>query len=278
MLDTGNESTVKSKRLTLKGFLRSILPALAVLIITLIFSAFISEYTLVGEITAAWRILFRFFRFLLILTIPLLLLPLTCSGIQHLINRGHGCLIQLPEFRDPLFHPIKNWFIRPFQGIGLAMLIATKLLSFLQIETQGLISASAILPPTQFSLWRFISTFSIAALTALLLSTLWSMNDLGIRYYNAKTAEIRLIGKYLGLLLPVLIGSYGIINLLENYAHPAAVLYIVQMAIILYPPFVLFGAIYIFYIKKYESLLLKKLKVEEYVVHINRKESETSMT
>ena len=158
------------------------------------------------------------------------------------------------------------------------MVIATRLLLFLQTQTQGLISASAILPPLQFNPWRFISTFSIAVVTALLLAIIWSMNDYGIRYYNTKTAEIRMIGKYLGLLLPVLFGSYGIISLLENYAHPAAAFYIVQMTIILYPPFVVFGVIHNYYIQKYESLLLNKLKVEEYVVHINKKESETTMT
>jgi hypothetical protein len=278
MHDTGKDPTVKSKRNIIKGVILAILPALAVLIITLILSAFIAEYTIVGEITAPWRILFRFLRLLLILTLPLLLLPLICSGLRYLFNRASGRLIQLPEFRNLLFNPLQTWLIRPLQGIGLAMLIATRLLSFLQIQTQGLISASAILPPLQFNPWRFFSTFSIAAVTALLLSIFWSMNDLGIRYYNMKTTEIRMIGKYLGLLLPVLFGSYGIISLLENYAHPAAAQYIVQMAIILYPPFVVFGAAHNFYIQKYEALLLKKLRVEEYVVHINRKKSEASMT
>jgi hypothetical protein len=271
MLDAGEKSTIKSKREILKGVIRAILPALAVLFITLILSLFITKYTIIGEITAPWRILFRFFRLLLILTLPLLLLPLICSGIQYLFSRSSGRLIQLPEFRNILFNPLQTWLIRPLQGIGLAMLIATRLLSFLQIQTQSLISASAILPPLQFNPWRFVSTFFIAAITALLLSIFWSMNDLGIRFYNMKTTEIRMIGKYLGLLLPILFGSYGIVNLLENYAHLAAAQYVVQMVIILYPPFVVFGVIHNYYVRKYEPVLLKKLKVKEYVVHINRK-------
>jgi hypothetical protein len=78
-----------------------------------------------------------------------------------------------------------------------------------------------------------------------------------------------MIGKYLGLLLPIFFGFYGIINLLENYVQSSAVWYVTQMAIILYPPFVVYNVSHFHYTRKNESLLLQRLKVSKQAVLIN---------
>jgi hypothetical protein len=256
MFSTGKEL---AKKLILKGVFREIWPALAVLFATLIISAFIAEFTYVAGMKALWKVLFRFLRLLLILTLPLLLLPVVCSGLRKLFNRGADRFIQLQELKDYTVHPLKNWFLRPLQGIGLVMLIAAKLLVFLQIYTGGIVNASNILPPIQFNLWHFISGTAIAAVASLLLSTLWALDDMGIRFYNRKTKEVKMLGKYLGLLLPIFFGFYGIINLFENHGQIEAVKYIIQMAVILYPPFVALGVMHNRYIKTHGRLLLKKL-------------------
>jgi hypothetical protein len=95
---------------------------------------------------------------------------------------------------------------------------------------------------------------------SLLLAFLWTLDDLGIRYYNKKTKEVRMIGKYVGLLLPIFFGFYGIITLFDNHSKMVVVKYVAQMVVVLYPPFVIFNVIHSRYLKSREQILLRKLK------------------
>ena len=253
-----------------KDSLRTIWPALAVLLATLTISIFISEFTYVSGIKALWVVFLRFFRLLLILMVPLLMLSFICKRINLLLNRGNGSLVQLPEMMDYEFTPSKFWIERPLQGIALIMLLASKLITVLQLYTHSM-DNSAFLPPVQFDPWRLIVVSAIVAVTSLLLSVLWTLDDLGIRYCNRKTKEIKMAGKYLGLLLPVFFGIYGIINLFENYKYFEAMQYIIQMVIIFYPPFVIFGAVHNYYIRKRGSILIEQLGAGPYAVTINKK-------
>jgi hypothetical protein len=235
-------------------------PAIVVLLFTLTISAFFTEFTFITGLESFWKIFLRCFRLSLVLTLPLLLLPFICSIIQRLLNKGNWHLIHIREERDHTINPLKSWFIRPFQGIGLAMLVATKLITLLQISTSAAINASNILPPGQFNPGRFLGVTIITVITSLLLSFIWTMDDMGIRYFNRKTGEIKMIGKYIGFLLPIVFGFYGIFSLFESHAHLLAVLYIAQMVVVLYPPFVTMAVIQALYIEKREAILLDKLK------------------
>jgi hypothetical protein len=157
--------------------------------------------------------------------------------------------------------PLKNWILRPLQGIGISMLIATKLIFVLEIYSGGGIEGSVIMPPPSFSPGRFLATTAMALTVSLMLSYLWTLDDLGIRLYNRKTKEIRMIGKYLGLILPVLLGFYGIISLSKNHSLVMAIQYLVQMILILYPPFLVFSVFHAFYLDRREFGLLRRLHV-----------------
>ena len=248
------------KRKSLKENLREMGPALALLLATLIISTFITEFTFNFGLTALWKTLLRFLRLSLLLTLPLLLLPSLCTFLEGLFNRGTRHLIQMQEDRDPAIHPLKNWVIRPFQSIGLAMLLATKLLSLLEIYSGSKISVDTILPQGAFNAGRFFSLITIGIMVSLLLSFLWTLDDLGIRYYNKKTKEVRMIGKYVGLLLPIFFGFYGIISLFQNNTQLIVAKYIAQMVVVLYPPFVIFNVLHSRYLKSREENLLKRLK------------------
>ena len=247
-------------RKAIKANIGEMAPALALLLATLIISTFITEFTFNFGLTAIWKTLLRFLRLSLLLTLPLLLLPSLCTLLEGLFNRGIRHLIQLQEDRDPAIHPLKNWVIRPFQGIGLAMLLATKLLTLLEIYTGSKITMETILPQGAFNFGRFISSIAIGVVVSLLLSFLWTLDDLGIRYYNKKTKEVRMIGKYLGLLLPIFFGFYGIISLFDNNSQVLVVKYVAQMVVVLYPPFVVFNVLHSRYLKSREEVLLKSLK------------------
>ena len=53
-------------------------------------------------------------------------------------------------------------------------------------------------PQGQFQLGRFMVVTGITILVSLLLSTLWTLDDMGIRYFNRKDYEIKMVGKYMG--------------------------------------------------------------------------------
>ncbi|MFH1035124.1 MAG: hypothetical protein V1806_11510 [Pseudomonadota bacterium] len=46
-----------------------------------------------------------------------------------------------------------------------------------------------------------------------------------------------------GLLLPTVLGLYGIYSLLQNYSQPLALRMVIRMALALYPPFVVYGVL-----------------------------------
>ena len=249
------------KRKSLKENLREMGPALALLLATLIISTFITEFTFNFGLNAIWKTILRFLRLSLLLTLPLLLLPSLCTFLEGLFNRGTRHLIQMQEDRDPAIHPLKNWVIRPFQGIGLAMLLATKLLTLLEFYTGSKITVDTILPQGVFNVGRFFSLTAIGVVVSLLLSCLWTLDDLGVRHYNRKTREVRMIGKYIGLLLPIFFGFYGIISLFQDNTQLIVAKYVAQMVVVLYPPFVVFNVLHSRYLKRREEALLRKLKV-----------------
>ena len=69
-----------------------------------------------------------------------------------------------------------------------------------------------------------------------------------------------MIGKYIGLLLPIFFGFYGIISLFENNTQLIVAKYVAQMVVVLYPPFVVFNVLHSRYLKSREEVLLKRLK------------------
>jgi hypothetical protein len=248
-------------KMSIARIIKAIWPAIIVLTSTFIISVFFTEFTFVSGAKAAWLIILRFFRLSLILLLPLLFLPWIFTLTNYLFHKGSLELVQFQQERNQEVTPLKNWLLRPLQGIGISMLIATKLIFVLEIYSSGGIDASVILPPSSFSPWRFLTTTAMAVTVSLVLSYLWTLDDLGIRLYNRKTKEIRMIGKYLGLILPVILGFYGMISLSKNHSMMMAIQYLAQMLLILYPPFLVFNVFHTLYINRSESRLLERLHV-----------------
>jgi hypothetical protein len=248
------------KRKSLKENLKEMGPALAILLVTLVISTFITEFTFSFGMKAIWKTLLRFLRLSLLLTLPLFLIPSLCTLLEGIFNRGSRRLIQMPDDRDTAVHPLKNWVIRPFQGIGLAVLLASKLLTLLEIYTGNKITVDVVLPQGAFNPGRFFSSIAIGVVVSLLLSCLWTLDDLGVRHYNGKTREVKMIGKYVGLFLPIFFGFYGIISLFDNNTQLIVAKYVAQMVVILYPPFVVLNVLHSRYLKSQEEVLLRRLK------------------
>jgi hypothetical protein len=69
-----------------------------------------------------------------------------------------------------------------------------------------------------------------------------------------------MIGKYVGLLLPIFLGFYGILSLFENNTQLIVAMYVAQMVVVLYPPFVVFNVLHSRYLKSREDNLVRRLK------------------
>jgi hypothetical protein len=259
------------KNILFKSF-KLMWPAMVVVLLTLFTPVFFTKFIFVTGVESFWKIFLRFFRLTLILTLPILVLPYVSMFMQNLLNRGNYRLIQIREERSREFNRWQSWLVRPLQCIGLAMLIAAKLITVLQIYTGNTITAATILPPGQFNPARFLSITAIAMTTSLLLSFLWTLDDLGIRYSNRKTGEVRMIGKYIGIVLPIIFGFYGIFSLFESHERLLAIQFIFRMIIVLYPPFVAMNVLNFLYSEKYEPILLKKLKIDSQLVLMDKQE------
>jgi len=238
-------------------------PAFLILILSIAFSIFSGEFAFLRGWESLCRGFLRFFRTALFLCLPLFLLSSIFGNLGSVIRRRKEMLIQIKRNQKLEFRPIKHWLFRPFQGIGIGLLFATKLLGVLQIVTGSTPTASIFLPQGQFQLGRLLVVTGITILVSLLLSTLWTMDDLGIRYFNRKNYEIKMIGKYAGTLMPILFGFYGVFSLFDQFSKVQALIYLFQMIVILYPSFTIFSVFHAYFVQRRVEELSIRLKVEK---------------
>jgi len=260
------------KRKLIGSFFQEIWPSLAVLSVTAGIASLVTEFTFVSGIKALWKVLFRFLRLTLVLTIPILLLPSMCSKMKGIFNTKNRRLMQIQEEAGLNLDHLQVWFLRPLQGIGLSMFIATKFVGVLQLYLGTPIPGRVIVPTGEFNLVRFLSTNSILFLTSLFLLFLWTIDDLGIRQVNKKSGEVKMIGRYVGVLLPIILGVYGILALFGESARSLAIWYIVQMALVLYSPFVLLAIVHFRYLRSREAYLMEKLEVAKQALAVDPQE------
>lgn len=246
----------KFVRISPRQILREVWPALAVLLVTILIATFLREFTFTFGSKAAVVILERFFRLFLNFALPVLLLPVLCAVMQKLLNLHPRQLVQVREQDARGFRPLQNWVFRPLEGIGLMMFVAGRFFSALH-HVEGSALQSVPHSPGEFTWERTLNL----AITSLLLSFLWTMDDLGLRQYNRKTGEIRMLGKYLISILPVVSGFYGAYHYFQNQPPLTAVLMIAQMVVLFYPPLVAFNVLHTHFVDTFRTFLLKKLKV-----------------
>jgi hypothetical protein len=233
--------------------------AVAILILTISLSIFLGNFTFLKGSEAIYKGFLRFFRITLLLCLPLYLLLPVFGRLGHIAQRKDNAFLQVEEKQDLEIHPVKHWLLRPFQGIGIGLLFGTKLLSVLQVVTGTTASASLLIPKGQFQFGRFLIISGITIFVSLLLSCLWTLNDMGIRYFNRKNHEIRRIGKYAGTLMPMLFGFYGVFSLFSQFQNTEAIVYLFQIVVILYPPFAVFSVFHTHFANKREESLIHRL-------------------
>lgn len=225
---------------------KEISPALVVLLFTFLFSEFFSGLSPIKGWELIHRISFRFFRFTLLLCLPLYALSPIYSFV---VKRIRGRLLQIERNQEMRIHPLKHWVFRPFEGIGIGLLFETKLLAALQIITGVTAKPFLLFSRNQFEPGRLLVISGITVVISLLLSTLWTLDDVGIRYVNRKDQEIKMIGKYVGTIMPILFGFYGTFSLITDFPAVQGFVYLLKTVMILYPPFLIFTICHAHFIK-----------------------------
>jgi hypothetical protein len=242
---------------------REIGPAVAILFLTISFSILLGEFTFLKGTEAIYKGLFRFFRLTLILCLPLYLLSPILGMLGTIVRKRNEAFLQTMENQALGIQPVKHWLLRPLQGIGLVLIFGAKILWVLQIATGEAISSALLIPQGQFEVGRLTVVTGIIILISLLLSVLWTLDDLGIRYFSRKNHEIKMIGKYVGTLMPVLFGFYGAFTLLSRFPTTQALVYLIQIAVILYPPFTVFSVFHAHFLRKRARTFLHRLSIKE---------------
>jgi hypothetical protein len=237
--------------------------AVAVLVLTILLSVFLGEFTFLKGTEAIYKGLFRFLRLSLVLCLPIYLLPLMLGSLRSVIRKKSEAFFQIKDNQDLRIYPVKHWLLRPLQGIGVMLIFGVKILWVLEIAAGDPLSPTLLIPKGQFELGRFMIVTGVMIMISLLLSILWTFDDLGIRYFNRKNHEIRMIGKYVGTLMPVLFGFYGAYTLLSQFPTAQALFYLIQILVILYPPFTVFSVYHAHFLQKRAEIVLDRLLIKE---------------
>jgi len=238
-------------------------PAFFILLFTITISIFLGEFTFLKGWESIYRGFLRFFRFTLLFCLPLWLLPSIFTKLGFVITKRRGVFIQIAKKQELDIRPFKHWFFRPFQGIGIGLLFATKLLGTLQIVSGSTAKATLFLPSGQFQPGRLLIVTGITVFVSVLLSTLWTLDDMGIRYVNRKDYEIKMVGKYVGTLMTIVFGFYGVLSLFGEFSKIQAFIYLFQIIVMLYPSLTVFSISHARFIQSRAEDLSKRLHVKK---------------
>jgi hypothetical protein len=230
-------------------------PAIFVLLLTLVIS-FVSGAPHDLFLTNSTRgILSRFTIATLVLVLPLW----SMSGFLDLTRKIMRRYSWIGQFVKPVATSNQDlsvftaWVARPIQGISLSLIVAERLLSFLEGSISGPLAAVLLR----------LSLFVIGgALTSVFLSIIWTLDDLGVRIYSVKTGEVRMAGSSVGTILPLFTGAIGVSALFHTSLPSDALLDLLEIVAILYPPYVLFTVVHNEFVKRKKLNLARKLALK----------------
>lgn len=200
-------------------------PALFILILTVLISLMAGPSQGLFLSRTIRGIVVRFVLVTLIFVAPVLILPnLLVFVVKMAENEGPlGQFVRSALCPCQQLSKLDAWVFRPLQGIGLSMIFAERLeylLEFLPV--------------------RLVLFFIGSALVSLFLSVVWALDDSGIKIYNRGTGEVRMAGRSIGVVLPLIAGVVGISSLFHLNSPLDALIDLFRIVIVLYPSYVLF--------------------------------------
>ncbi len=197
----------------------------------------------------------RFFYIVIMLLAPLPLLPRFLVWLSKATGNGRlfGQLATTGTKPNDKFDRFTVVVLRPLQGMGLSLVFAEKFLQLMEFSTG--VSPSRIF--IRLSLFMLGSV-----LVSLLLSSVWACDDLGIKSYNQKNGEVRLLGGTVGAVLPLITGILGISILFERDTIVGALTDLLGISMVLYPPYSVFAIVHYGFFKRRSTTLLQKLSLK----------------
>jgi hypothetical protein len=235
-------------------------PAIVVLVATFVVSFSVGTAEGLFLVQSNLRTLVRFLAITIILLASLPILPPFIAFVgKRLTDEGFlGRLVKGEMRNSAHFRKSLLWIIRPLQGIGMSMLFSNQFLNLFRNFSEASF-LDALIRPILFMV--------VSVPISILFSVIWSLDDLGIKLYQRQTGEVRLVGSYVGTILPVIFGAIGIYSLFQRSSPTDALLFLVLMVMVLYPPYVLFAVIHDKLlgqrkVRLFENLLFGNVKVQ----------------
>ena len=230
-------------------------PALFVLGLTL-FVSLITGHPKGLFLTSSIRgIPIRFVIMTSIVILPILAVPKIITFVGGLGKNEESPvrLVRALTMPHQEFNKVVDWFFRPVQGIALSLLFAEKFLNLLEVSVG----------PAIADLLARASLFIIgSALVSLFLAVIWTLDDLGVKIYNAKTGEVRMVGTSVGTILPLLAGAVGVSGMFHLSSPLDAFLDLVEIAAVLYPPYLCLVIVHHEFIRRRIAVLSERIPVK----------------
>jgi hypothetical protein len=234
-------------------------PAIVVLAATFVVSFYAGTAEGLYLVQSHVRTLVRFLAITMILLAPLPILPsfILFAG-KRLRDEGFFGRLVKGEMSSAPFRKSLLWITRPLQGIGMSLLFSNQFLNLFRTFPEASFLDALIRP---------ILFIVVSVPISILFSTIWSLDDLGVRLYLKQSGEVRLVGSYVGTILPVASGALGIYSLLQRSSPVDALLLLGLMVMALYPPYVLLAVIHDKFlgqrkVRLFENLLFGSVEVQ----------------
>ena len=110
-------------RETNRQWFRDSVPAILVLAFSRAFQLFWGNHPTMDGWRVVYRVFLRFFRYAIFICLPLYLVKPIYNSV---LKKGSRVFIQVEPAGGLNISRIKHWLFRPFQGIGIAFIFATK--------------------------------------------------------------------------------------------------------------------------------------------------------
>jgi len=190
-------------------------------------------------------ILVKFFFATPILVAPIAITPRLLTITARLVRKSRvfGQFVRCRTSPHHEFTLSDDLTLRPVQGIALSLIFIERFLNFLEYST-GVSYVAMVVRSTVFA---FVI---VNPLISLLLSYMWTLDDLGVRLYNRETGETRMLGSSIGIILPLITGSIGVSTLFRRINPTDALIDLLGSFMVLYPPYVVFSILHHEYLRR----------------------------
>jgi hypothetical protein len=230
----------------------ALIPAAAVLILTLTVSLVLGHPSDIFLTTSLRGIVTRFAMATFALMLPLWSLPWFVA-LTGKVARNYSWLGELAKNPTAVGGQLTKtvaWVLRPVQGIAISLIVAERFLTLLESSTGA---------PDRAFLIR-VSLFVIGgAASSVVLSLIWALDDLGAMFYFPKTGEVRMAGTTIGVVLPLITGAIGITALFRTALPLDAAMDLLEIVLVLYPPYVVYTVFHHEYVIRMKEALSKGL-------------------